>query len=84
MKFMDVCVQYGPQAFFASGSGGSSSSSGSLSAILQAATELLTWFVTSMGSFLNFVTSNPVVLMMFLILLVGSAVGMLMRIWHSA
>lgn len=63
---------------------GGSTSSGSLTAILQAATELLTWFVTSMGSFLNFVTSNPVVLMMFLILLVGSAVGMLMRIWHSA
>ena len=62
----------------------SSPSSGSLSAILQAATELLTWFVSSMGKFLDFVTSNPVVLMMFLILLVGSAVGMLMRIWHSA
>lgn len=83
MKLMNVFAQYGPSLFFASGSGGSTSS-GSLTAILEAATQLLTWFVTSMGSFLNFVTSNPVVLMMFLILLVGSAVGMLMRIWHSA
>lgn len=58
--------------------------SGSLSAILEAATSLLTWFITSMGNVLGFVTDNPVVLMMFLILLVGSAVGMLMRIWHSA
>ncbi len=58
--------------------------SGDLSSILEAATTLLTWFITSMGSFLKFVTDNPVVLMMFLILLVGSAVAMLMRIWHSA
>lgn len=58
--------------------------SGSLTAILEAATSLLTWFITSMGNVLGFVTDNPVVLMMFLILLVGSAVGMLMRIWHSA
>lgn len=63
---------------------GSSANSGSLSSILEAATSLLTWFITSMGKILNFVTDNPVVLMMFLILLVGSAVAMLMRIWHSA
>lgn len=59
-------------------------SSGSLSAILESATALLTWFIASMGTILGFITSNPVVLMLFLILLVGSAVGMLMRIWHSA
>lgn len=62
----------------------STTTSGSLSQILEAATSLLTWFITSMGNILNFVTDNPVVLMMFLILLVGSAVGMLIRIWHSA
>lgn len=61
-----------------------SSDSGSLTAILAAATQLLTWFITSMGSFLSFIVDNPVVLMMFLILLVGSAVGMLLRVWHSA
>lgn len=65
-------------------SGGSSGDAGSLANILAAATQLLTWFITSMGSFLSFVVDNPVVLMMFLILLVGSAVAMLMRIWHSA
>lgn len=63
---------------------GSAESSGSLSNILEAATSLLTWFISSMTTFLKFVTDNPVVLMMFLILLVGSAVAMLMRIWHSA
>lgn len=61
-----------------------SASSGSLSSILSSATEMLTWFITSMGSILNFIIDNPVCLMLFLILIVGSAVGMLFRIWHSA
>lgn len=60
------------------------SDAGSLSNILKAASDLLSWFITSMGSVLSFVVDNPVVLMMFLILLVGSVVAMLMRIWHSA
>lgn len=62
-------------------SGGSSSS---LTGILSSATEMLTWFITSMGSLLTFVFANPVILVMFLITLSGSAIGMLMRIWHSA
>lgn len=61
-----------------------SGSTGSLSDILSAATEMLTWFVTSMGSILTFITGHPIVLVMFLILLCGAAVGMLMRIWKSA
>lgn len=61
-----------------------SADSGSLTSILSAATQLLGWFITSMGDVLGFITSNPVVLLMFLILMVGSAVAMLMRIWHSA
>lgn len=63
-------------------SGGGSSSS--LSSILSSATEMLTWFITSMGSLLTFVFDNPVILCMFLIVMCGSVVGMLMRIWHSA
>lgn len=60
------------------------SDAGSLASILSAATQMLTWFITSMGSILNFIIDNPVCLMLFLILIVGSAVGMLFRIWHSA
>lgn len=63
-------------------SGGSSSSS--LAGILSSATEMLTWFITSMGSLLTFIFANPVILCMFLIVMCGSVVGMLMRIWHSA
>lgn len=52
--------------------------------LLASATQLLTWFITSMGSLLTFVLGQPAILMMFLILLVGSVVAMLFRIWHSA
>lgn len=57
---------------------------GSLEALTQAATELLTWFIASMGKVLTFILDQPAILMMFLILLVGSVVGMLFRVWHSA
>lgn len=56
----------------------------SLSGLLEAATQVVTWIITAMGSYLAFVTSNPVILMMFLILLAGTAIAFLLRIWHSA
>lgn len=83
MAFMNVAIKYGPQMYPFAASGGGSDN-GSLASILSAATQLLTWFITSMGSFLSFIVDNPVILMMFLILLVGSAVSMLLRVWHSA
>lgn len=60
------------------------STAGSLADILSAATEMFTWFITSMGSLITFIVSNPVVLVMFLIFLCGAVVGMFMRIWKSA
>lgn len=57
---------------------------GSLEALMAAATELLTWFISSMGKVLSFILGQPAILMMFLILLVGTVVAMLFRIWHSA
>lgn len=54
-----------------------------LQGILAAATQIVTWVITSMGSFLKFVTDNPVVLILFLLTIVGFAVGMLMRLWKS-
>lgn len=55
-----------------------------LADVLSGATAMVNWFVASMKSFLTFITSNPIILVMFMILLAGSAVGMLLRIWHSA
>lgn len=54
-----------------------------MTSILTQATEVLTWFITSMGSLLTFITEHPVILVLFMVFLVGSAVGMLMRIWKS-
>lgn len=54
-----------------------------MSGILSQATEVLTWFITSMGSLLTFITDHPVILVLFMVFLVGSVVGMLMRIWKS-
>lgn len=51
--------------------------------ILELATELLTWLITSMTSLIGFITDNPIILMMMLITLVGLVVGYLFRIWHS-
>lgn len=61
----------------------SGSTGGDLSAILSAATSLATWVITTLGSFLNFITSNPAILVLFLMMLVSFAVGMLFRIWRS-
>lgn len=51
--------------------------------ILEMATKVITWLVTSMGSYLTFITSNPIILLMAIIMLAGLGVGMLFRIWHS-
>ena len=60
------------------------SSGGSLTDLLSAATEMFTWFISSMGSLVTFIVGHPIILVMFLILLSGAVVGMFMRIWKSA
>lgn len=61
----------------------STPANGSLEQILNAATELVGWIVTTLGSFLTFIISNPVILVLFLMMLVSFAVGILFRIWRS-
>lgn len=57
--------------------------SGTLTQILSAATELGTWIISMVGQFLTFITSNPVILVLFLMMLVSFAVGILFRVWRS-
>lgn len=57
---------------------------GSFSAILANATEVFTWFITSMGALVTFILGHPIVLMMFMILLSGTVIAMFMRLWKSA
>lgn len=66
------------------GSASPAPDNGTLSGLLESATDVLTWFITSMGSLLEFILDNPAILMMFLILLAGAVVAMLFRVWHSA
>jgi len=54
-----------------------------ITGLLNLATELVTWLVTTMGSYLNFITSNPIILIMFVVMIAGLGIGMLFRIWHS-
>lgn len=54
-----------------------------ISGLLEAAGSMVTWFITQMGAYLNFITSNPLILSMFLIMLAGAGIGFLFRIWHS-
>lgn len=78
MRFMNL-LRF-QSHIFAGGTGGDN---GSLSSILTAATELVTWVITSIGSFLSFILQNPVILVLFLMMLVSFAVGILFRIWRS-
>lgn len=43
-----------------------------LSSLLESATTVLTWFITSLGSILNFFTANTALLIWFLVSLVGA------------
>lgn len=63
---------------------GSTTLASTLADLLSSATKVVTWMITSMGSYLSFITGNPVVLILFLMLIAGSAIGFLFRIWHSA
>lgn len=51
--------------------------------LLALATELVNWLVTTMGSYLTFITGNPIILIMFVVMIAGLGIGMLFRIWHS-
>ena len=51
--------------------------------LLDMATELLTWLISSMGSLVTFITSNPLILTMMVITLVVLVAGYFFSIWHS-
>lgn len=56
---------------------------GTLTALLTSATEVLSWIITSMGSIVTFVVDNPLILMMFMVFLAGTAVAFFLRLFHS-
>lgn len=58
-------------------------SASTVDGLLKIGTELLTWLIASMTKVITFMTSNPIILLMMVITLVGLVVGYLFRIWHS-
>lgn len=51
--------------------------------ILKMATDLLAWALTSMGDIITFILGHPLMVIFLIFTIVGFAVGLLMRIWHS-
>lgn len=51
--------------------------------ILEYGGKVVTWLVTQMGAYLDFITGKPIILLGAIIMLAGLGVGMLFRIWHS-
>lgn len=82
---MDLCMM--PVMAFAYGFNGvgllANSDASTFSGILKMATELLTWTVTSMTSIVTFISQNPLLTVFLIFTIVGFAVGILFRIWHS-
>lgn len=76
---MNVLGIFAPFTPVASGGGDASTISG----ILGMASEVVKWLVTAMTEILTFITDNPIILLMAIIMLAGLVVGMLFRIWHS-
>lgn len=54
-----------------------------MSGLLDMGTEVVTWLVSTMGNYLSFITTNPIILLGAIIMIAGLGVGMLFRIWHS-
>lgn len=57
----------------------STATPGSLSDLLSAASDFLTWCITSMGSLITFIVSNPILLIMVIVFFVSFAVGLIIR-----
>lgn len=60
------------------------SDTSTIDGLLELATKLVTWLVSSATSWLKFVTDNPIILAGFLLTLAGAGIGFLIRIWKSA
>lgn len=53
------------------------------SGILQMATDLFSWVLTSMGDLLDFILQHPLMVIFLIFTIVGFVAGFLFRVWHS-
>ena len=56
-----------------------SAATSSMTGILGIATEVLTWFISSATAVLNFMTSNPIILLFVIVALIFMVVGLVRK-----
>lgn len=61
----------------------SSPAAGSIEALLAGATSFVTWVIAQMSSLLAFIADNAFMFIFVIILVAGSAIGFLSRIWTA-
>lgn len=66
--------------FLASSGGGS----GSISDITTLGTSLVTWIVSTMTTLIGFITSNDVMMVLFVMVIISFAIGVMRRLWRTA
>lgn len=54
-----------------------------MAALLSTFTEVFTWFMTCLGTLVTTVISNPLLLLMTSVLMVGAAIGIFVRLLKS-
>lgn len=64
-------------------SSGGSGDGLSIADILSDGGQVFQWFITQMGNLVKFITGNPAILIMFMVMLSGAVIGMFIRVWHS-
>lgn len=56
---------------------------GDLTTFTQFATQVLTWFITSMGTVLSFLLANPIALWSIIVGMIVAVIGMIFNILHG-
>lgn len=54
-----------------------------LEGLLENATKVVTWIITTMGSYVTFIIGHPIVMVGFIITLAGVGIGFFLRIFRS-
>lgn len=56
----------------------------SIDGLLEFATKMVTWLITTMTSFVGFITSNPLILWFIMPVIISFGVGLILRFIRSA
>lgn len=62
---------------------GAGETGGTMASLLSTFTEVFTWFMTQIGTLVNTVIDNPLLMLMTAVLMVGAAIGIFTRLLKS-